>query len=135
MSRRASIWRWQLIFVSTTVAIAVLVAALKPTVFATPLFTAGLVLALLTTIVALVLPWERIPPAAILVVPMVDIAAIGLTTRAPDIRLGFLWVIPITWIATYSSMIAVLGGIALITAFLFTIANQSGVVSDVVLPC
>lgn len=133
MSRRASIWRWQLIFVSTTVAIAVLVAALKPTVFATPLFTAGLVLALLTTIVALVLPWDRIPPAAILAVPMVDIAAIGLTTRAPDIRLGFLWVIPITWIATYASMIAVLGGIALITAFLFTIANQSGVVSDVVL--
>ncbi|WP_336648680.1 sensor histidine kinase [Microbacterium sp. MMO-10] len=133
MSRRASIWRWQLIFVSTTVAIAVLVAALKPTVFATPLFTAGLVLALLTTVVALVLPWDRIPSAAILAVPMVDIAAIGLTTQAPDIRLGFLWVIPITWIATYYSMIAVLGGIALITAFLFTVANQSGLFSDVVL--
>ncbi|SDM09473.1 sensor histidine kinase [Microbacterium azadirachtae] len=133
MSRRASIWRWQLIFVSTTVAIAVLVAALKPTVFATPLFTAGLLLSLVATIVVLVLPWDRIPPAGILAVPMVDIVAIGLTTQAPDIRLGFLWVIPITWIATYYSMIAVFGGIALITAFLFTIANQTGLFSDVVL--
>ena len=66
MSRRASIWRWQLIFVSTTVAIAVLVAALKPTIFATPLFTAGLALSVLTTAVVLVLPWDRIPPAGIL---------------------------------------------------------------------
>ena len=133
MSRRASIWRWQLIFVSTTVAIAVLVAALKPTVFATPLFTAGLALSVLTTAVVLVLPWDRIPPAGILAVPMIDICAIGLTTQAPDIRLGFLWVIPITWIATYYSMIAVFGGIALITAFLFTVANQTGLISDVVL--
>lgn len=133
MSRRASIWRWQLIFVGTTVAIAVLVAALKPTIFATPGFTAGLALSVLTTVTVLVLPSDRIPPAGILVVPLVDIAAIGLTTQAPDIRLGFLWVIPITWIATYYSMLAVVGGIALITAFLFTIANQTGLFSDVVL--
>ena len=133
MSRRASIWRWQLIFVSTTVAVAVLVAALKPTVFATPLFTAGLALSVLTTAAVLMLPWDRIPPAGILAVPLIDICAIGLTTQAPDIRLGFLWVIPITWIATYYSMIAVFGGIALITAFLFTVANQTGLISDVVL--
>ncbi|MGN8027013.1 ATP-binding protein [Microbacterium sp. 22242] len=133
MSRRTSIWRWQLIFIGTVVAVAVLVVALKPIIFAAPLFGAGLLLAMLTTIVVLLLPWDRIPVAGVLVVPVIDILAIGLTTQAPDIRLSFLWVIPIAWIASYYSMIAVVGGIALSAASLLTVGNQSGVLSDVVL--
>jgi two-component system phosphate regulon sensor histidine kinase PhoR len=133
MSRRASIWRWQLVFAGTTVTVVVLIAALKPTVFATPLFTAGLLLALVVTLVVLVLPWDRIPAGAVLAVPLADILAIGLTTQAADIRLGFLWVIPITWIATYYSMLAVVSGIALITACLLVLGNPSGLISDGVL--
>ncbi len=133
MSRRASIWRWQLIFSGTVVAVAVLVAALKPSVFATPLFTAGLLLAMLTTIIVLLLPWGRIPAAGVLVVPLTDIVAIGLTTQAPDIRLSFLWVIPITWIATYYTMSAVVGGIALSAISLLTVGSQTGIITDIVL--
>lgn len=133
MARRASIWRWQLIFTGTLVAVAVLIAGLKPTVFVTPLFTVGLLLALVATVVVLLLPWDRMHRGAVLAVPLIDILAIGLTTQAPDIRLGFLWVIPITWIATYYSMIAVTGGIAIIAACLLTVGNQTGLLSDVIL--
>ncbi|GAA4486087.1 PAS domain-containing sensor histidine kinase [Microbacterium panaciterrae] len=133
MSRRASIWRWQLIYTGTVVAVAVLITALKPSVFAIPLFTMGLLITILTTIAVLLLPWDRIPAGAVLVVPLMDIVAIGLTTEVPDIRLSFLWVIPITWIATYYTMSAVVAAIALSAASLLTVGSQTGTISDVVL--
>lgn len=133
MSRSASIWRWQLIFTGAVVVIAVFVTALKPTVFAAPMFTVGLLLAMTVTAATIAVPWDRLAPGAALAVPMADVVAIGLTTAAPDIRLGFLWVMPITWIATYFSMTALIAAIATIAAFLFTLGNQSGLVSDVVL--
>lgn len=133
MTRTASIWRWQLIFIGAVVAVVVLVTALKPTVFGTPLFTAGLMLALLITTGMLIVPWDRLPHAAALTVPMADVIAIGLTTAAPDIRLAFLWVIPVAWIATYFSMLAVIAALAVISASLLTFGNPSGMVSDLVL--
>ena len=133
MSRRASIWRWQLIFIAAVVAIAVFVTALKPTLFGVPFFTAGLLLALVVTTATVVVPWDRLPPWAAIAAPLADVIAIGLTTAAPDIRLGFLWVIPITWIATYFSMLAVMASIAVCAGFLFTLGNQSGLISDVAL--
>ncbi|WP_214443621.1 hypothetical protein, partial [Mycobacterium tuberculosis] len=93
-------------------AIVVMVAGFKPQTLAAPLFVGGVGLIVVTTLVALMVPWHRLPPTAVTAVPLLDALGVGLTTSAPDLRLGFLWVFPVVWLATYFSMPWVFAGIA-----------------------
>ncbi|GAB3600238.1 sensor histidine kinase [Microbacterium tumbae] len=133
MVGRSSVWRWQLIFAGTVVTIAVVIAALSPHIYASPLFVAGLVLIVTTTIAVLALPWHRIPSRAVVAVPLLDAVGIGLTLNAPDVRLGFLFVLPVTWIATYYSMTYVFTAIGLIACCVVVFGQSSGVPSDILL--
>lgn len=133
MIRTLSVWRWQLIFTGSMVAIVVMIAALKPQTLGVPLVLAGLVLLVLTTLVSLMVPWRHLHRNAVAVLPLLDALAVGLTTNAPDIRLGFLWVFPVTWLATYFTMPWVFAGIAFISACLVGFTNQSGAPADTML--
>ncbi|MFS0892925.1 ATP-binding protein [Microbacterium sp. 179-I 3D3 NHS] len=133
MIRTVSIWRWQLVFTGSLVAIVVMVAAFKPQTLALPLFVAGLGLAVIATLIALLVPWHRLSRHAVVALPLLDVLAVGLTTNAPDIRLGLLWVFPVTWLATYFSMPWVLAGVALSSACLVGFAEQTGAPADVLL--
>jgi signal transduction histidine kinase len=133
MIRALSIWRWQLIFTGSIVAIVVMIAAFKPETLGVPLVIAGFSLIILTSLATLVVPWDRLPRIASVAIPMLDALAIGLTTNAPDIRLGFLWVFPVTWLATYFTMAWVFAGIGLIGACLIVFASQSGQPADTML--
>lgn len=133
MARSSSVWRWQLIFTGSTVTIAVMIAALRPATFAAPLFVAGLALIVATTLVVLAVPWERMPEWAAFLVPIADALAIGLTTNAPDVRLAYLWVIPVTWVATYYSMPYVVASIAFITICRVSLSNSPGTPADTLL--
>ncbi|MGH3688837.1 MAG: sensor histidine kinase [Microbacterium sp.] len=133
MVRTVSIWRWQLVFTGSIVAIVVMITAFKPATFANPLVVAGAGLVIVTTLVTLAVPWHRLPRTAATAVPLLDALAVGLTTNAPDLRLGFLWVFPVVWLATYFTMPWVLGGIAFISATLVLFADQSGSPADILL--
>lgn len=133
MIRTVSIWRWQLVFTGSIVAIVVMITAFKPATLGLPFFMAGLVLVVVTTLLALAVPWHRLPRRAVVVLPLLDVFAVGLTTNAPDIRLGLLWVFPVTWLATYFSMGWVLVGVAFSSACLVLFAERSGTPADIVL--
>lgn len=133
MNRTVSIWRWQLVFTGSIVAIVVMITAFKPQVFANPFVVAGIALIVVTSIGTLAVPWHRLPHAAATVVPLLDALAVGLTTNAADLRLGFLWVFPVVWLATYFTLPWVLAGIALISGALVVFADRSGTPADILL--
>jgi len=133
MIRTPSIWRWQLVFTGGIVAIVVMIAAFSPEVLATPLVLAGFALVVLVTLATLVIPWDRLPQHAVMLLPLLDALAIGLTANAPDIRLGFLWVFPVTWMATYFSMAWVFAGIGFISACLIVFGNHAGEPAQMIL--
>lgn len=126
MFRTPSIWRWQLIFTGGIVAVAVMIAAFSPSTFATPLVVVGFGLVVIVTLATIVIPWDRLPASASIALPMLDALAIGFTSAAPDIRLGFLWVFPVTWLATYFTMAWVFTGIGLISVSLIVFGNHPG---------
>lgn len=109
-----SVWQWQLVVAFSVVTVGVVVAMLSPADLAGGWLTAGLVLTAATTAVALVTPWARAPRWA-LVLPFVNTVAIGLLSTTQH-ALGFLWIIPIAWIATYYSAASVGAALALVLA-------------------
>lgn len=133
MIRTVSIWRWQLVFTGSIVAIVVMITAFKPSMLGLPLFIAALALVVVTTLVTFAVPWQRLPRRAVVVLPLLDALAVGFTTSEPDIRLGLLWVFPITWLATYFSMPWVLAGVGFCGACLVLFAEQTGEPADVLL--
>ncbi len=126
MHRTSSVRRWQLIFTGSIVGVAVAVALLLPQTFAEPMFVAGLGLVVLSTLVALAVPWQRIAPGWIAIIPFADILAIAMTAAVQDLRIGFLWVIPVAWIATYYSWWVIVGAVAVISVSLLSIAGGQG---------
>ncbi|KAB1862237.1 sensor histidine kinase [Microbacterium algeriense] len=133
MIRTVSIWRWQLVFTGSIVAIVVMITAFKPQTFANPLVVAGIALIMVTTLGTLAVPWHRLPRTAAAAIPLLDALAVGFTTNAPDLRLGFLWVFPVVWLATYFTLPWVLGGIVFISGTLVVFADQNGTPADVLL--
>ncbi|MDN4174444.1 ATP-binding protein [Nocardioides sp. SOB77] len=60
---------------------------------------AGLVLTLVTTVLAVLVPWERLRPGLVAVLPVVDIAALGAVRLDPEgSAAGILVVIPALWL-------------------------------------
>lgn len=100
-TRTHSIWQSQLLLSIVVVVIVLLVQALSPETLNLWTFTIGVSLVVILTAVALALPWQRLPRAAVLVIPLLDIVAVGLMTRDTPIDFAFLWVFPVTWIATH----------------------------------
>lgn len=130
MHRTSSVWRWQLIFTGSIVSVTVAVAALLPGVFTHPLFVAGLALVIVVTLATFLIPWQRVRPGWIAVVPFVDLIAIALTAEVADLRIGFLWVIPVAWIATYYSGWVVAAAVGTISVSLVAIAGAQGPIAE-----
>lgn len=65
------------------------------------LLMVGVTIVFLATGSAFVLPWNRFPALSVLILPLIDIAAITLLrAAAPDASLGLLWAFPAIWIAS-----------------------------------
>lgn len=109
-----SVWQWQLIVGFSTVAVALGVALLNPRLFECLSLLAGLGLICAITSWAMVMPWAR-HRDLVIIVPFADTVAIGLLAMAYP-ALGYLWVVPMAWMATYYSMAAVVSTLALILA-------------------
>jgi two-component system, OmpR family, phosphate regulon sensor histidine kinase PhoR len=69
------------------------------------------------TAATLFIPWSRATPALIAAVPFADIVGIGILAFGGDLRMSYLWVFPVAWVAAHYSlgwMISALGTIAAI---------------------
>lgn len=107
-----SVWQWQLVVAFSVVMVGVVIAMLDRATFSDGWFDAGLILTAVTTAAALVIPWARVPRWA-QVLPFVNTVAIGFLA-ASQVSLGFLWIIPVAWIATYYSALSVSLAVALV---------------------
>lgn len=113
-----SVWQWQLVVAFSVVAAAMAVALFADRLFGDSAFTAGLILISVVTAITLVMPWARTARWT-LAPPLLDTVAIGLLAIAEP-TLGFLWVIPIAWIATYYSPAAIVGTLVLVVVLQLT---------------
>ncbi|OJU43497.1 MAG: hypothetical protein BGN98_09900 [Microbacterium sp. 69-7] len=109
-----SVWQWQLIVGFSTVAVALGVTLLNPRLFGDISLLTGLALICAITSWAMVMPWAR-HRELVLALPFADAVAIGLLAIS-DHTLGYLWVVPMAWVATYYSMAAVVAALGLIFA-------------------
>lgn len=116
-SRTRSVWLLQLVLGASVVITVLLVQALEPSLFAVWTFSTGVGVVIALTAVAIMVPWHRLPRNAVALIPFGDIVGIGLLSFGTDLRFGFFWVFPITWIATHfilSLMIASLASVGVI---------------------
>ena len=106
--RTRSVWASQLLLAAVVVVVALIVQALAPAQFTTWQFSSGVAAIVVITAASLAIPWHRLPRNAILVLPLLDILAIGLIEHGGDIATSFLWVFPVVWISTHFRMAAML---------------------------
>ncbi|EIC07918.1 ATP-binding region ATPase domain protein [Microbacterium laevaniformans OR221] len=114
-----SVWQWQLIVGFSTIAVALGVALLSPRMFENVSLLVGLAMISAITSWAMVMPWARYRDL-VLALPIADTVAIGFLAMADD-TLGYLWVVPMAWVAAYYSMAAVV--FTLVLAFALQIAR------------
>lgn len=100
-TRTQSIWLSQLLLAIVVVVIVLVVQAIAPTTLTMWTFTVGVSAIVVLTAVALAVPWQRLPRWAVLIIPMLDIVAVAVMTRDTSTDFAFLWVFPLTWVASY----------------------------------
>lgn len=116
-SRTRSVWLLQLVLGASVIITVLLVQALDPSLFAVWTFSSGVGVVIALTAVAIMVPWHRLPRNTVALIPFGDIIGIGLLSFGTDLRFGYFWVFPITWIATHfilSMMIASLAATGVI---------------------
>ncbi|SDG71017.1 His Kinase A (phospho-acceptor) domain-containing protein [Microbacterium sp. 77mftsu3.1] len=121
-TRVRSVWQWQLIFTFSVVAITVAVGVLDVSLLATPGYLFGILVVVIASITTLVTPWARTSKHSAFVLPLVDIVAIGFLSLSQP-SLGYLWVFPIAWIATYYGTIEIVASLSAVA--LMNLADPS----------
>ncbi|MEU2204800.1 HAMP domain-containing sensor histidine kinase [Microbacterium oleivorans] len=130
-TRVRSVWQWQLIFTFSVVAITLVVGVLNVGLLASPGFLVGIFVIVICSMATLVTPWARIPRHAAFVLPLVDIVAIGFLTLSEP-SLGYLWVFPIAWIATYYGSAEIVLAISAVAAMSLADPSHWGFSPDVI---
>ncbi|MDU0325726.1 PAS domain-containing sensor histidine kinase [Microbacterium sp. KSW2-21] len=110
-SRTRSVWLLQLVLGASVVITVLLVQALEPSLFALWPFSSGVGVIIALTAVAIVVPWQKLPRAAVALIPFGDIVGIGLLSFGTDLRFSFFWVFPIIWIATHFTLVYLISAI------------------------
>jgi signal transduction histidine kinase len=86
-------------------AVAIAAPAAWPQLLANGVFVSGIALAMLLFLACFLVPWERLPANAYLVMPVLDLVAIGLARNGaiPSIPgLGVLAIFPVIWLSAGS---------------------------------
>lgn len=99
------------------VLLAAILAVFFDTVLHPTLLILGVTLVFVGAGVSFALPWRRISPVVMLVLPVADIAAIALMrAAAPTAALGLLWAFPVIWIASAYAGWGAAAGVVLTSA-------------------
>ncbi len=125
-TRTRSVWLLQLVLGASVVITVLLVQALQPSLFAVWTFSAGVGVLIALTAVAIVVPWHRLPRNAVALVPLGDVLGIGLLSFGTDLRFGFFWVFPITWIATHFALVLLISALAGVGSVILVDATING---------
>ena len=92
----------QLLFGAVVMVVVFIQQLFAPESAAQPLVLAGVTIAFATTGLAVAIPWHRLPRDLVMLVPVIDIIAVGLMRVGdPDAGAGLLWVFPTLWLASY----------------------------------
>jgi signal transduction histidine kinase len=94
-----------------TALIVLAIAIFAPALLVSSLFMIGVVMVFAVTALSIIVPWARLHPAVVAVLPIIDIAAIGLMRGIGDtVRLSILLILPVIWLASSLRIIgAILG--------------------------
>ncbi|MFJ6651222.1 sensor histidine kinase [Microbacterium sp. NPDC091313] len=125
-SRTRSVWMLQLVLAASVVVTVLVVQALEPQLFGVWTFSSGAAMLVALTAVTLVVPWQRVPRAAIIALPLGDLVGISLLAFGSDLRFSYFWVFPIIWIASFFSLAALLSSLAAIGAVILIDATVTG---------
>lgn len=116
-SRTRSVWLLQLVLAASVVISVLVVQAMQPSLFGSWTFSSGVAIVIALTAIALVVPWQRLHRNAVMVLPFGDLVGVALLAFDSDLRFGFFWVFPVTWIATHfalGALLAALGAIGIV---------------------
>ncbi|GAA3901517.1 sensor histidine kinase [Microbacterium invictum] len=127
------------VLLGSVVVFAAVVVSLFGVVQDVTLMTVGVTLVFIATGAAFVVPWTRTPPTLMLVLPLIDIAAIAMMRgAAPAGGLGLLWAFPVMWIAAAFGVWGALFGVVVISVTYWTLVatepTQSMTPSTILLP-
>ncbi|TAM69270.1 MAG: hypothetical protein EPN48_07725 [Microbacteriaceae bacterium] len=101
MTQGRSVFLSQLPLTGLTTLVTFAVALLAPRLLASAVFVVGVVIVLVVTALALVLPWSRLHPTWVIVLPILDIAAIGFMCAGKDNPgLNLVLILPTIWLAS-----------------------------------
>ncbi|MBD1544129.1 diguanylate cyclase [Arthrobacter sp. IA7] len=84
-------------------ALAIAAPAVWPTLIESPVFIAAIAMMVTTFLACFLVPWERLPPNAYLVIPILDMVVIGLARNGavPAVAgLGVLAIFPVIWLSS-----------------------------------
>ncbi|MCJ1706368.1 ATP-binding protein [Microbacterium sp. VKM Ac-2923] len=116
--RTRSVWLLQLILGASVMITVLLVQVIEPILFTSWSFSSGIGIVIALTAVAIVVPWHKLPRAAVSAIPFGDIIAIGLMSVGTDLRFGFFWVFPIMWIATHFALASLISALVAVGAII-----------------
>jgi signal transduction histidine kinase len=83
--------------------LAIAAPAVWPTLVESPVFIAAIIMMVATFLGCFLIPWERLPPNAYLVIPILDMVVIGLARNGavPAVAgLGVLAIFPVIWLSS-----------------------------------
>jgi signal transduction histidine kinase len=129
-SRTRSIWLLQLVLAASVVVTVLVVQALEPDLFAVWTFSTGVVIIIAVTAAALIIPWRRVPRSLVLLVPFADLIGVSFLAFDSELRFGFFWVFPITWIATHFALAALVTALGSVGVVIILDATLNGPGSD-----
>ncbi|AMB59412.1 hypothetical protein AWU67_11690 [Microterricola viridarii] len=105
----------QLLFGAAALAVFTTVMLFGPGEGNSVAFFLGLLLTFVACCAAVLTSWSKLSPHWLLVLPLLDILAIGCMRHAhPELSLGLLWVFPVLWIATLVGAVGITASILLI---------------------
>ncbi|MGP6175985.1 sensor histidine kinase [Microbacterium sp. A196] len=126
-ARCRSIWQWQLLIALSVVMIGLGVALLTPMRYGDWCFSVGMILVVVLTVGSLAVPWHRINASGVLILPILNVFAIAFITIGDTPVAAYLWVIPVTWVASYYSSAAMVTVLLLVGALRIVILIEDGI--------
>lgn len=100
-TRGRSAFLSQLPLTGATALIVLAIALFAPSLLVSSQFMIGVVMVFAVTALAIVVPWARLHPALVAVLPILDIAAIAFMRGIGDtVRLSILLILPVIWLAS-----------------------------------
>lgn len=110
-ARTRSIWQSQLLLCAVVLVVVLVMLALQPAQFSTGTFAIGAGGVIGLTVVTLVFPWHRVGRPIVVLVPFLDILAIGVMQWDAGFALDFLWAFPVVWLGSFFSIWAIMLGV------------------------